>query len=41
MQLPLQISAAFFFATKILCDLSKATRHYSKLHVVITTKNEL
>jgi hypothetical protein len=26
------------FATIILCDLSKATRHYNKSHVIIMTK---
>jgi len=28
------------FATKMLCDLSKVTRDYSKSHVIIMTKNK-
>jgi len=30
-----------FFVIRILCDLSKATRPYSKLHVVITIVNPI
>jgi hypothetical protein len=29
------------FVIKILCDLFKMTKHYSKLHVIIMIKNEL